>query len=114
LYNSSIRDPLAQSNGWFQSSSSVFVRLWQSLSGDSHIRLPSKALSGIYNIIWVWWLYMGWILRWGSPWMAFPSVSVPYFVFIVSPVSNRFTLLRNTEPSTVWPCFFLGFIWSVN
>ena len=114
FYNSSIRDPLAQSNGWLQASSSVFVRLWQSLSGDSHIRLPSKALSGIHNIIWVWWPDMGWIPRWGSPGMAFPSVSVPYFVFIVSPVSNRFTLLRNTEPSTVWPCFFLGFIWSVN
>jgi hypothetical protein len=29
----------AQSNGWLQASSSVFVRFWQSLSGNSHIRL---------------------------------------------------------------------------
>jgi hypothetical protein len=33
--------PCVQSNGWLPASISVFVRLWQSLSGDSHIRLPS-------------------------------------------------------------------------
>ena len=31
--------PHAQSNGWLRASTSVFVRLWQSLSGDSQIRL---------------------------------------------------------------------------
>jgi hypothetical protein len=41
LLQSLLKLLLAQSNGWLQSSSSVFVRLWQSLSGDSHIRLPS-------------------------------------------------------------------------
>jgi hypothetical protein len=41
--NSSIGDPCAQSNGWLKVSTSVFVRLWQSLSGDSHIRLPSAS-----------------------------------------------------------------------
>ena len=30
-------------------------------------------LSGICNSVWVWWLYMGWIPRWGSLWMVFPS-----------------------------------------
>jgi hypothetical protein len=42
---SSIRDSWAQSNGWLWISSSVFVRLCQSLSGDSHIRLPSASTS---------------------------------------------------------------------
>jgi hypothetical protein len=39
------QEPLAQSNGWLQASASVFARLWQSLSGDSHIRLPSACTS---------------------------------------------------------------------
>jgi hypothetical protein len=37
--------PCTQSNGWLQVSASIFVRLWQSLSGDSHIRLPSSSTS---------------------------------------------------------------------
>ena len=36
---------LPQSNGWLPASSSVFVRLWQSLSGGNHIRLPSASTS---------------------------------------------------------------------
>ena len=35
----------SQSNGWLQSSASLFVRLWQSLSGDSHTRLLSANTS---------------------------------------------------------------------
>jgi hypothetical protein len=34
-----------------------------------------QALVGICNSVWVCWLFMGWIPRWGSLWMAFPSVS---------------------------------------
>jgi hypothetical protein len=41
-----------------------------------------QALFGIHNSIWDWCLYMGWILMWGSLWMAFPSVSAPHFVSI--------------------------------
>ena len=37
--------PHIQSNGWQQASTSVFVRFWQSLSGDSHIRFPSASTS---------------------------------------------------------------------
>ena len=39
------RGPCAQSNGWLQASNPVFVRLWQSLSGGSHIRLLSVSTS---------------------------------------------------------------------
>ena len=31
--------------------------------------------------------YMGWISRWDSLWMAFPSVSAPHFVSVFAPVS---------------------------
>jgi hypothetical protein len=37
---------------------------------------------GIHNSIQYWRLYMGWIPRWGSLWLAFPSVSTPHFVSI--------------------------------
>jgi hypothetical protein len=37
--------PHAQSNSWLQASASVFVRLWQSLSGNSYIRLPLASTS---------------------------------------------------------------------
>jgi hypothetical protein len=36
---------LAQSDGWLQVFASVLVRLWQSLSGDSYIRLLSASIS---------------------------------------------------------------------
>jgi hypothetical protein len=45
-----------------------------------------QALPSILNSVQVWWLYMGWIPRWGSLWMAFPSVSPPFFVSIFLPV----------------------------
>ena len=41
-----------------------------------------QALVGIHNRVWFWWLFMGWIPRWGSLWMAFPSVSAPHFVSV--------------------------------
>jgi hypothetical protein len=37
--------PCAQTDGWLQALVSVLVRIWQSLSGDSHIRLPSASTS---------------------------------------------------------------------
>jgi hypothetical protein len=44
FFNSSI-GPHAQSNDWLQASASAFVRLHQSLSGDSHIRLVPACTS---------------------------------------------------------------------
>ena len=73
-----------------------------------------QALLDIRNSVWVWWLYMGWIHRWGSLWMAFPSVFAPHFVSVFPPVKILFTLLRSSEASTLWSFFFLGFMWSVN
>jgi hypothetical protein len=47
-------------------------------------------LSGICNSVWVWWLYMGWIPRWGSLWMAFPSVSALNFVSVTPSMCTIF------------------------
>jgi hypothetical protein len=69
-----------------------------------------EALVDIHNSVWVWCLYMGWIPRWGSLCMAFPSVSAPHFVYLEYFVP----LLRSTEASTLWSSFFLNFMWSVN
>ena len=95
--------------GW--ASTSVFFRHWQSFSGESYIR---QALVGIPNNVWVWWLYVGWIPRWGSPWMVFPSVSVSHFVSVSPPMCILFMLLRRTRISILWSSFSLSFIWSMN
>lgn len=72
------------------------------------------SLLGVCNSVWVWWLYVGWIPRWGNLWMAFSSVSAPHFVPVFHPVSILFLLLRSTEASTLWSFFFFSFMWSVN
>jgi hypothetical protein len=80
--------PHAQSEGWLQAFTSLLVRVWKSLSGDSYIRLLSEITSWHRNCVWVWWLHMGWISKWGSLWMAVLSVPAPLFV-LVFPLDNR-------------------------
>jgi hypothetical protein len=115
---SSIGDPCAQSNGWLQASTSVFVRFWQSLSGDSHIRLPSASttqhpqyrpgLVTVYGMD----PQVGQSLDGLS--YSLCSTFFFFFVSIFPPVSILFPLLRGPEASKFWSSFFLGFIWSVN
>jgi hypothetical protein len=79
------------------SNSSIGVTVLSAMVGCEHLPLylsgSSKAfqepaitgsyqqvLLGICNSVWVWCLYMGWIPKWGSLWMAFPSVFAPNFV----------------------------------
>jgi hypothetical protein len=50
-------------------------------------------LAGICNSVWVWWLIMGWIPRWGSIWMVLPSVSAPNFVSVSPCMGILFPLL---------------------
>jgi hypothetical protein len=67
-----------------------------------------QALLGIHNSVWVWCLYMGWILRWGSLWMAFPS-SLFQTLSLFAPVSILLSLLRRTKAPTLWSSFFLSY-----
>ena len=69
-----------------------------------------QALLGICNSVWVWCLYIGWISRWGSLWMA----SALHLVSVSPPMGILFHLVRRTQVSTLWSFFFLSFIWSVN
>jgi hypothetical protein len=48
-------------------------------------------LAGICSSIWVWWMIMGWIPRWGSLWMVHPFVLAPNFVS-VTPSMGVFSL----------------------
>jgi hypothetical protein len=50
-------------------------------------------LLSIHNSVCIWWLCMGWILRWDSLWMTVPLVSTPLFVSIFAPVSILFPLI---------------------
>ena len=50
-----------------------------------------QALVGIHNRDWVWYLYIEWIPKWVSLWMAFPSISDVHFISIFAPVSILFS-----------------------
>ena len=71
-------------------------------------------LAGICNSVWVWWLYMGWIPRWGSLWMVIPSVSALNFVSVTPSMGILFPLLRRIKVSTLWSSFFLSFMCFAN
>jgi uncharacterized membrane protein len=59
-------------------------------------------LAGICNSIWVWWLIMGWIPGWGSPFNLAPNiVSVTPFMGILFPI------LRRNGVSTLWSSFLI-------
>jgi hypothetical protein len=53
-----------------------------------------QALVGIHNTVWVWWLCMGWMPRWGSLWMVTPSDSALNFVSVTPSMGILFPLLR--------------------
>ena len=53
-----------------------------------------QALVGICNSVWVWWLFMGWIPRWGRFWMVIPSVSAPNFVSVTPSTGILFPFLK--------------------
>jgi hypothetical protein len=56
-----------------------------------------QALPGIHNSVQVWWQYVGWIPRWGSLWIAFPSVSATHFLSIFPPMSLLFPLFESLK-----------------
>jgi hypothetical protein len=53
-------------------------------------------LAGICNSVWVWWLIVGWIPRWGSFWIVHPFVLAPNFVSVILMVI-LFPILRRNE-----------------
>jgi hypothetical protein len=73
-----------------------------------------QALVGIHNSVWVWWLYMGCIPRWGHLWMVILSVCALNFICVTLPMSILFPLLRRIEISTLWSSFFLSFMCFAN
>jgi hypothetical protein len=99
--NSSIGVPVL--SPWDWASSSVYGTEHLPLSGRASQETAltcscQQALLIISNNVWVWCLYMGWILRWGSLWIAFPTVSAPHFV----PVFN---LDRSHSVLKIWRWF---------
>ena len=71
-------------------------------------------LAGICNSLWVWWLIMGWIPRWGSLWMIHPFILAPKFVSVTPFMGILFPILRRSEVSTRWSSFFLIFLCFAN
>jgi hypothetical protein len=73
-----------------------------------------KNLAGICNSVWVCWLYVGWIPRWGCLWIVLPSVSAPNFVSVTPSMGILFLILRRSQVSTLWFSFFLSFMCFAN
>ena len=71
-------------------------------------------LAGICNSVWVWWLIMGWIPRWGSLWIVHPFILAPNFVSVTPFMGILFPILRRNEVSTLWSSFFLIFLCFAN
>jgi hypothetical protein len=71
-------------------------------------------LAVICNSVWVWWLFMGWIPRWGSLWIVVPSVSTSNFVSVNSSMGILFSILRRNKVSMFWSSFFLSFMCFAN
>jgi hypothetical protein len=71
-------------------------------------------LAGICNSVWVWWLFMGWIPRWGNLWMVHPFVSAPNIVSVTPSMGILFPILRRNKISTLWSSFFLSFMCFAN
>jgi hypothetical protein len=67
-------------------------------------------LVGIHNSVWVWWLFMGWIPRWGSLWMVIPSISSLNIVSVTPSMGVLFPILRRIKVSTLWSSFLLSFM----
>jgi hypothetical protein len=86
---------------------SIHFCICQSLPGDSYIRLLSAGSCWHLPSVWAWWLFMGWIPKWGSLWMVIPSgsdpniVSVTLSMGILFPLLKRILSLRNTPPLLV-------------
>ena len=73
----------------------------------SQLLLPSTILYGFGGCLW------GWTTRWGSLWMAIPSVSTPHFASVTPNMGVLFPLLRKIRLSILWSSLFLSFMWFV-
>jgi hypothetical protein len=64
-------------------------------------------LAGICNSVWVWWLIMGWIPRWGSLWMVHSFLLASNFVSVTISIRISFPILKRNEVSTRWSSFLI-------
>ena len=60
-----------------------------------------QVLVGISHSVWIWWLFMGWIPKWGSLWMVVPSVFALNFVSVTPSMDILFSILRRDEVHTL-------------
>ena len=72
-----------------------------------------QVLAGIHNSVWFFWMFMGWIPRWGSLWIVIPSVSASHFVSpsLFTPSMGKFPLLRGTLFYCWWDCKLVQPLW---
>jgi hypothetical protein len=103
------------SNQWM--TVSFYFCIYQALADSLKRKLcqapVSKNRVGICHSVWVWWLFVGWIPRWGRLWMVLPSVSAPNFISVTPSMDILFPLLRRIKVYTPWSSF-LSFMYFAN
>jgi hypothetical protein len=107
--------PCIPSNGWLRTSISVFVRHWQSLSGDSYIRILSS------STCWHPQYCLGLVTVYGMDPQVGQSLDGLSFSLCSPLCLCNFSHGYFVPPSkkdwsihTLWSSFFLSFMWSVN
>ena len=104
------------SNQWM--TVSFYFCIYQALADSLKRKLcqapVSKNRVGICHSVWVWWLFVGWILGWGSLWMILSFISALNFVSVAPSMGILLPILRTSEISTLWPSFFLSFMCFAN
>jgi hypothetical protein len=105
--------PCAPSNVWLSASLLYFSGTGRASQETALSGSCQQALVGICNNVWVWRLFIGWILRWGSLWMVVPSISALNFASVTPSMGILFPLLRRIEVSTLWSSF-LSFMYFAN
>ena len=109
--SSSIGNPVSNIN--LRASTSVFIRYWQSLSGDSYIRRLSA------STCWHQQYCLGLVTVYGMYTQVGQSLDGLSFslcskIYGSLPLGILFPLLRKNKISTFWSSFFLSFMWSMN
>ena len=74
----------------------ILLQMPPKLADRSLIEMSPARLLLASGCVWIWWLFMGWIPKWGSLWMVIPSVSPPHFVSVTPSMGILFPLDRKS------------------
>jgi hypothetical protein len=114
LFPSPTLPTCARSNAWLCPFAFIFGRIWQSLSGDRHIRFLSASTSKHPQEHQSLGTLHGMDVQQEQSLDSLSFRLCSILCLHISSFEYFVHLLIHTETSTLWSSFFLSFIWSVN